>query len=471
MSNRSAALIAGVAAMSALAAVPARAATPQAWLTSADHAQVLAPAALQPGGGAAQVTVTLDPGRRLQPIDGFGFALTGGSAELLQRMSPAARHALLVELFDPRGPGARVSWLRVSIGASDMDRRVFSYDDLPAGAADPSLARFSLAPDERALVPTLREILAIAPGLPILASPWSPPTWMKTNGAPKGGSLRPDMGDAFAGYLVRYVRGMAAEGVPIRAVTLQNEPENAGNTPSMLMTAPEQAALIAHHVGPAFRAAGLRTRIVAFDHNCDHPAYPLAVEEDPRAAAYVAGAGFHLYEGGADAMSRVHAAHPDKPVWLTEQMVIDGPAMGRPTPVAQPLARVVLASLNNWAQGVLLWNLAADPAFGPHTGDGGCTVCEGAVTLDGDRVTRNVAYAAVAQVSRFVPRGSVRIGSNSSDAAVAATAFRTPDGATVLVLADTAASDRRVAAAGPQGPVTVVVPAGGAVTVRWPVGG
>ncbi len=261
---------------------------------------------------------------------------------------------------------------------------------------------------------------------------------------------------------------MAAHGVPIAAVTLQNEPENANNTPSMLMTAPEQANLVAAHVGPAFRAAFLATRIVAFDHNCDHPDYPLTVLGDSHAAPFVAGSGFHLYEGDPSAMSRVHAAYPDKPVWLTEQMVIDDAGGGRATPVAQPVARVLIGALSNWAQGVLLWNLAADPHNGPHTPDGGCTMCEGAVTLNGDRVTRNVAYAAMAPFSRFVPPGSVRIGVASTDARLPAIAFHTPDRSTVLVVADTGSIPMTVRLTGPGVPASVSVPAGGTLTVRWP---
>ncbi len=168
-------------------ATPANAgpAMPQAWVTSAGHAHILTPVAVTPAAVGAFATITVDPTQHFQPIDGFGFALTGGSAQLLAQMSPPARHALLVELFG-RGPGSiGVSWLRISIGSSDLDDHVFTYDDLPPGDADPALRRFSLAPDERALIPVLHEILGIAPHLPVLASPWSMPGWMKTNGQPR----------------------------------------------------------------------------------------------------------------------------------------------------------------------------------------------------------------------------------------------------------------------------------------------
>lgn len=459
-------LLIGTAA--ALLNQSAAAAPPQAWLTDADHRHILAPTPLTADAGGPAATIQIDPTHRFQRIDGFGFALTGGSAQLLQRMSPGARHALLVEMFGRGNGGMGVSWLRVSIGSSDMDGHVFTYDDQPN--ADPALAHFSLAPDEQALIPTLREILSIAPRLPILASPWSMPAWMKTNARMKGGMLRPDMSDAFARYLVAYVRGMAANGVPIWGITLQNEPENANNTPSMLMPAGQQAALIADHVGPAFRTAGLTTRIIDFDHNCDHPDYPLTVLGDAAAAPFVAGTGFHLYEGDPSAITRVHDAHPDKPVWLTEQMVIDDVATGKATPVAQPIARVLIGSLTNWAQSVLLWNLAADPNSGPHTNDGGCTVCEGAVTIDGNRVTRNVAYAAVAQFSHFVPKGSTRIGAISAAQGLPVVVFRTPDAATVVVVANTGSSPQPIRVTGAGTPVAAMVPSGAAITIQWPRG-
>lgn len=458
-------------ALSAVTSTGIAAEQPRAWITDAAHRRILEQVPLSTSTGNEPITIDVDASRRFQHIDGFGFALTGGSALVIQRMSPAARHALLSELFGHGPSGIGVSWIRISIGSSDMDDGVFTYDDLTAGGSDPALARFSLAPDERALIPTLREILAIAPGLPILASPWSAPSWMKTNDRPKGGMLRADMGNAFARYLVAYVRGMTVHGVPITMITLQNEPENPNNTPSMLMSAAQQAELIAEHVGPAFRAAGLATRIVAFDHNCDHPGYPLAILGNEHAAQFVAGTGFHLYAGDVSAMTRVHDAHPDKSVWLTEQSVTDDPTPGGPTPVAGYVSRILVGSLENWAQGVLLWNLAADSRFGPHTGDGGCSLCAGAVTIDGDHVTRNVAYAAIAPFSRFVPPGSVRIGTVASDPNLPVVAFRTQAGEDVLVVANPASSARSVRITDEEEPVAATVPAGAVLAVQWPGSG
>jgi glucosylceramidase len=318
-----------------------------------------------------------------------------------------------------------------------MNDHVFTYDDVQAGQTDPSLAHFSLAEDEADLIPVLKEVLAIAPGLQILASPWTAPSWMKSNGLPKGGTLKPELYPVYATYLVRYLKAMQAHGVPIAALTMQNEPENPKNTPSMVLTAEEEGAFLRDALGPALKKARLKTKVVLYDHNCNHPNYPMAILSDAKAAAYADGSGFHLYEGEISAMSQVHDAFPKKNLYFTEQMVVEHERNGVQEPIAEPVSRVLLGAMRNWSRNVLLWNLAADPSFGPHTSDGGCPMCQGAITIDGDKVTRNIAFYAVAQVSEFVPPGSVRIDSTQSDPTLANAAWKTPAGKRVLVVTNT----------------------------------
>lgn len=410
------------------------------WLTTADRTSLFAEQAKKlefakgPAGDGAVIAV--DDASRFQTMDGFGFALTGGSAELMMRMSPARRKALEENLFATRDGSIGVSYLRVSIGSSDMNERVFTYDDLPAGQTDPTLAKFALGPDLQDVVPVLKEILAINPHITILASPWSAPSWMKTNELPKAGSLKPEWYGAYAQYFVRYLQAMAAQGVPIRAITIQNEPENPHNTPSMVVTSSEEAAFLASALGPALKNAGLRTAVILWDHNCDNPDYPLAILADPKASQYAVGSGFHLYEGSIDALTKVHDTNPSKAIYFTEQMVVQED-QSKPLGVAQSLSRIVIAAPRNWSRNVLLWNLAADPKNGPHTPDGGCPVCQGAVTLEGDEVTRNLAFYSIAHASKFVRPGSVRIGSESSMAGVLPNvAYATPDHRTVLLVAN-----------------------------------
>ena len=411
----------------------------QVWLTSGDRSSLFQE---QPKRlpfnkvGAPTTEIDVDDSVRFQQIDGFGFAMTGGSAQLLMRMAPERRTALLQEIFGTADGAIGVSYLRLSIGASDMNERVFTYDDLPAGATDPELAHFALGPDLEDVVPVMKEVLAIQPKITILASPWSAPSWMKSNHLPKGGSLLPEWYQAYAQYFVRYVQAMGAQGIRIRAVTMQNEPLNPHNTPSMVMSATEEANFLKTALGPAFRKAGIATEIILYDHNCDRPDYPLDILADGAAAQYAKGSGFHLYAGKTEAMSDVHLAHPEKDIYFTEQMVTQDDDR-QPLRIAESTSRVIIGATRNWSRNVLLWNLAADPVYGPHTNDGGCPVCQGAVTLDGDKVTRNLAFYTMAHVSRFVRPGSVRIQSASTaNDLLPNVAFRTPDKKTVLIVAN-----------------------------------
>jgi glucosylceramidase len=406
------------------------------WLTTADRSALLAEQkdTLQFSSPAnAFPAIDVNDMQQFQSMDGFGFALTGGSAQLLMRMEPGARADLLKELFAPAGTG--VSYLRVTIGASDMNERVYSYDDLAKGETDVDLARFNLGPDRAEVVPVLKQILAINPAIKILASPWSAPAWMKTNDLVKGGHLKPAYYGVYAAYFVKYIQQMKAEGIPIAAVTIQNEPLNPKNTPSMVMFAAEEDTFIARHLGPAFQSAGITARILLYDHNPDVLSYALSILEDPAASKYVDGTAFHLYGGTASAMTDVHTAYPNKNLYMTEQSVSSPP--DEPLPIAGVVSDVLIGATRNWSRNVLLWNLAADPSNGPHTNDGGCTGCQGAITLNGSHATRNVAYYAVAHFSRFVPPGSVRVGSTEQEQ-LASVAFLTADGKIVLVLSNTA---------------------------------
>ncbi|MGI4831711.1 MAG: glycoside hydrolase family 30 protein [Janthinobacterium lividum] len=412
------------------------------WLTTADRSSLFAeqsPTLSFHKRNTDLPTIEVNDKVHFQQMDGFGFALTGGSAELLMRMTPASRTALLKELFTTNGSSIGVSYLRVSIGASDMNERVFTYDDLPSGKQDPNLEHFDLGPDRADVVPVLREILAINPSITILGSPWSPPSWMKTNDAAKAGSLRPEDYAVYAQYFVKYIQAMAAEGIHIDAVTVQNEPLNPKNTPSLFMPAHEEGEFIKSALGPAFQAAGIHTKIFLYDHNCDKPEYPLEILADPKANPYVAGSAFHLYGGQVSAMTQVHNAYPQKNVYFTEQMVIEN-EKGTPFKIQEPVSRVVIGATTNWSRNVLLWNLAADPQNGPHTADGGCPICQGAITLDGDTVTRNLAFYTIAHASKFVRPGSVRIESIApANPELAQVAFETPEHRTVLLVANKAA--------------------------------
>ncbi len=402
------------------------------WLTNTDKSALLEKQkSISPvAQNQSLPVISVDETRQYQSMDGFGYALTGGSAILINAMTTEERNALLNELFGNRENELAVSYLRISIGASDLSDRVFTYNDLSAGETDPEMKKFSIEPEKKDLIPVLKEILKINPEIKIMGSPWTPPVWMKTNKSSKGGSLLPKYYDAYALYFVKYIHAMKAEGIRIDAITIQNEPLHPGNNPSLLMPAAEQAAFIKKSLGPAFRNAGLDTKIIIYDHNANRIDYPLEVMNDADARQYVDGSAFHLYEGGIEALSKVQIAYPDKNLYFTEQWV------GAPGNFAGDfnwhVQNLIIGASRNWCKTVIEWNLAADPKQDPHT-EGGCTQCLGAVTIDGNDVTRNPAYYIIGVASKFVPAGSVRIESNLPQN-LPNVAFKTPDGKIVVIV-------------------------------------
>lgn len=378
-------------------------------------------------------SITVDSTQKFQSIDGFGFCLTGGSAFLINSMPDQNKNNLLQELFSTNGNSIGISYIRISIGASDLSQRVYSYDDLPDGQTDISLSKFSLGADTTDLIPILKSILQINPGIKILGSPWSAPTWMKDNNSSKGGSLQKQYFDVYAAYFVKYIQAMKAQGINIDAITPQNEPLNPDNNPSMYMTALDQADFIKNSLGPSFAKSNIITKIICYDHNADVPQYPLTVLQDAGANKYVDGSAFHLYAGNIVTLTQVHNAFPDKNIYFTEQYTPSNGSFGGD--LSWHIQNLIVGATKNWSRNVLEWNLASDPTMGPHT-DGGCTTCLGAVTINGSEVSKNQSYYIIAHASKLVRPGSFRI--QSSDIPdIANVAFLTPDGKKVLVVLNT----------------------------------
>lgn len=404
------------------------------WLTRGDQSVLLQKQSTVLTFGTTTNTYTdieVDSTRQYQTIDGFGYTLTGGSAYLINQMNASAKTDLLQELFGNSEKSIAINYLRISIGASDLNEIPFTYNDLPLGQTDLNLANFSLNPDKKDLIPLLKEILLINPKIKIIATPWSPPVWMKDKDSFVGGSLKPIYYEVYAQYFVKYIQQMKAEGITIEAITPQNEPLNPNNNPSLLMTALQQTEFIKTNLGPAFKKANLITKIIAYDHNCDVPDYPLTVLNDAKANPFVDGSAFHLYAGNITTLSTVHNAFPDKNVYFTEQFTDSKGDFGGD--LKWHLKNVIIGSMRNWSKNALEWNLANDPNFNPHT-PGGCTTCKGALTIGtGSSVTRNVAYYIVAHASKFVPVGSVCIASNNAGN-LQTVAFKTPVGKKVLIV-------------------------------------
>ena len=433
--------------------------TAHVWVTTpdgTDRLTALAPATFGSAMPSAP-TIVVDPTLTYQRMQGFGGAITDSSATVLYRLSPAARAATMRSLFDPV-TGDGLDYLRQpdQLGGH-VATADYTFDDLPAGQTDFAQQHFSVAHDQAQILPLLRQAKALNPHLQIIASPWSPPAWMKTNGSLIGGRLidDPRIYRSYALYLLKFVQAYRANGVTVNAITVQNEPQNRtpSGYPGTDMPSAQEEQVI-EDLGPMLHAAGLRTQIFAYDHNwTEHPndvaatppdetadinAYPQNVLNSP-AAKYVAGVAYHCYFGDPSAMTTLHNQFPDKAIYFTECSGSQSadPANTFSDTLKWHARNLIIGSPRNWAETVINWNLALDPSGGPHVG--GCATCTPIVTVGpGDTVTRNAEYYTLGHLARFVRPGAVRIASTSFgttgwNGQVMDVAFRNPDGSTVLV--------------------------------------
>lgn len=414
----------------------------------------------------AYPTINVDSTQKFQTIDGFGYALTGGSASLINGLAPATKDDLLRELFLTDSNHIGVSYLRLSIGASDLSATAFTYDDTPG---DSTLQHFSVDMEKTDLIPVLQKILTLNPAIKIIATPWSAPAWMKTNNSLYGGGatpgiLKPVCYAIYANYFVKYIQAMAAAGITIDAITPQNEPLNAYNNPSMLMVDTAEDNFIKNYLAPAFQANGIKTKIVVYDHNLDHPEYATYILNDPNTYNLVDGSAFHLYAGDIGTMSSVHNQYPNKNIYFTEQATFGNGSFGGD--LQWHVQNVIIGATTNWSRNALEWNLASDPNYEPHL-SGGCSNCLGAVTISGTSVLqRNQSYYVVAHAAKFVRPGSVRIASTAASN-LPNVAFQTPDGKKVLIVLNKATTTTTFNIQFKGQVVSPTLPAGAVATFVW----
>lgn len=423
------------------------------WVTTGDKSKLLQAQAnvnFAADAGTNATTVTVDENTLYQSMDGFGFTLTEGSAEVINSMAATQQNTLLNELFSSGGIG--ISMIRISIGASDLSSSSYSYRD---GAS------FSLAgPDLTYLIPMIKKILAINPNIKILATPWSAPRWMKTNGGWVGGTLNAGDYGNYATYFVDYLNAMKAQGITIWGITPQNEPENPYNEPSMTLTASQELAFINNNLGPAVRNAGYGCKIIGFDHNCDNTSYPTTVANG---SSYVDGSAFHLYSGSISALSTVKNA-TNKNVYFTEQWTSSAGSFAGD--LAWHSQNISIGASNNWAKAVFEWNLANNASMGPRT-PGGCTECLGAITVNNSTTyTRNVAYYIIAHASKFVKPGATRIGSNISGS-IQNVAFKNSDGTKILLVSNSASGNTTFKVKWGTQSFTYTLAGGATATFKW----
>lgn len=464
----------GVAVASPGAARAASGAAVSVWETAADQSQLLAPqagATFAAGSGSASQTITVNPASTYQSMTGFGASFTDSSAWRVAN-SPL-RNSIMTRLFSP-SQGIGLDFLRQPIGASDFARSVYSYDDMPAGQTDPSLANFSISHDTAYILPILQQALQLNPAVTIMATPWSPPGWMKTSGSMIGGSLNTADYQVFANYLVKFLQAYQAAGVPVSLLTPQNEPEySPSNYPGSTMTASQEAGLIASNLGPAIQSAGLSTKIIGYDHNWNDPSFPETILGDPAAAQYTAGTAWHCYAGDPSAQTTVHNAYPNKDTYFTECSGTQSanPANTFADSLDWQTENLIIGATRNWAKSVVTWNMALDPSGGPSMN---CTTCTGVVTVNNSAGTAayNAEYYVLGQASKFVKPGAVRIDSNTFGSGnIEDVAFQNPDGSDALIVLNADASNAHTFNVDENGQYfTYTLPAKAVATFTWSPG-
>lgn len=453
----------------------------EAYVTTADERQLFekipisynAPSA----GESPDLTVSLNPSELFQTIDGFGCAISGSTAYNLLRMKPAERHALLVQTFDPVN-GMGHSAIRISIGCSDFSLNDYTHCDKKG------IEHFAIHElDKRDLIPVLKEILQINPGIKIIASPWTAPRWMKVTDLTLklpyvlwfGGHLNPKYYQDYATYFVKFIQAMKSEGIEIHFVTVQNEVLNSGNSASMYMGWKEQLEFIKTALGPTFRANGIQTKILLFDHNYNYDnvkgedGYPLHIYDDPEAAQYVDGAAYHAYGGDKNELDRIRNAHPEKNLYFTEISIGEW-SYTFESDLMWNMREVGIGTLNKGTKAVLVWNLMLDDNHGPYRPKG-CTNCYGAIDishLNYSQMTFNSHYYTMSHLSKVIKTGAKRIGnSGNSVLDFYYSTFVNPDGSYAMILLNDSAAEKTIRVNSGNKSFKVTVPLKSIISLRW----
>ncbi len=407
------------------------------WTSSEDLTQRLAPQSplhFETTAIATSSSIQINPAVTHQTIVGLGSSFEHSTCYNLSLLPPDQREHVLESLVHPTN-GIGLSLVRLCIGTPDFTASPwYSYDDLPPGQTDPELKQFSIARDRDYVLPMIKAAQRINPDLRFFASPWSPPAWMKTTGRLGGGAIDRRHFKALAEYFVRFLEAYREEGIPIHAITLQNEPGYAPDTyPTCLWSAEEQRDFIRDHLGPLLAARHLDTRIWCYDHNFDNLKFPSTILQDPAAARFVDGTAFHHYVGQPDAMTKLLAAFPDKHVYFTEGSVFQTKG-----------AAQLVSYLRNGARCYNAWVTFIDQDRKPNPGPHPCSLT--GVVLDRQRLRPEYRfdYYMHGQFTKFIRPGAIRLESSQPANAPANVVFRTPDGSVVLVAVNPDAQPRRL---------------------------
>ena len=431
------------------------------WVTGGSQRYARAASvAWKPASGAAENAIVLEPEKKYQEILGFGCAFTDASCYMFNQLSPVVREKLFHELFHPSELGLNVC--RTCIGSSDYSTTVYGYDE---GEPDPQLERFSIEHDREYILPMMRQARGVNPDLFLFSSPWSPPGWMKAGGSMLGGSMRKKYLPNYAQYFLKFLLAYAAEGVPVQAVTPQNEvdTDQDGRMPACIWAQEYEIEFVGKHLGPLLAQNNINTKVWILDHNYNLWGRAVAELDNPDVRKYCNAIAWHGYVGTPDMMSKAHEMHPDAEMYWTE----GGPDYTAPdylTDWAQ-WGKTFTSALRNWCRAITGWNLALDEQGRPNIGP---FPCGGLVTIHSQtrEITRSGQYWAFAHFSRTIRRGARRIESQSALADVDHVAFENPGGQRVLVVTN-AGAEREVVLRMGGSATNVKLESGSVTTFAW----
>lgn len=454
-SSRESAMASGAAARSAASGEVS------VWVTAGKRRHESAPPVLwQKARGAGKDAIVIDPEKKYQEILGFGAAFTDASCYMFNQLSEDARALLFKQMFHPSEMG--LSLCRICMGASDYSTKAYTYDE---GDPDPELTRFSVEHDREYILPILRQARGINPDLFLFASPWTPPGWMKAGGSMLGGSMRKKYLPTYAQYFLKFLQAYAADGVPVQAVTSQNEvdTDQDGRMPACIWAQEYEIEFVGKHLGPLLAKNGVSTKIWVLDHNYNLWGRAVAELDDPDVRKYSNAVAWHGYVGKPEMMSRAHEMHPDADMYWTE----GGPDYTAPdylTDWAQ-WGKTFTGVLRNWCRGITAWNLALDEKGRPNIGP---FPCGGLVTINSTtrEITQSGQYWAFAHFSRAVRRGARRIDSRGELQGVDHVAFENPGGGHSSLVTNTGPA-RKVALRVGNRQVEVEVEQNSVTTLFW----
>ncbi len=421
------------------------------------------------GTGGSGQNVTVDENTQYQQFTGAGASFTDTAAYLLNSsgaLSSATRNSVMSKLFDPVN-GIGLSFVRNPMGASDLARGNYTYDDMPAGQTDPTLAHFSIAHDLTDVVPLTKQARQLNPNLTVMATPWTPPPWMKDNGSYVQGWLQSQYYAAYAQYFVKYLQAYQAQGVPVNYVSVQNEPTVGGDYPGAQWNGSGLDYFTANDLLPALHSAGLSTKVLALDWNWDsYASYgaPAVDDASVRNDPNFGGIAWHGYEGDVGEQTTIHNQYPNVPAFDTEHS--GGLWIGNQQ---KEDMENLIDYTRNWGQSWVKWSLAVDQGNGPH--NGGCTNCTGLVTVhNGDsrsgQVDYTIEYYTMGQLTKFVKPGAHRISSNDNST-IRNVAWKNPDGSKALIAYNESSSSQQVRVNWGNESFAYTLPGGASATFTW----